>query len=299
MFDSTLTRARPPSRDAWGPGITLAVLVHIALVVALAFGVSWRSSEPAGIEAELWAAVPQTAAPKLPTPPKPVEPTPVVPKVEPPPPPPVKAVEPPPPNEAEIAIEKARQGKLLRDQQEAQRQREEETKRRQAEELKKKQAAEREEARRRDEEEQRQARQREQEEQQAARLREQEERRLAQQREQNLKNLLAQVGGTGAPGSTGSAARSAGPSAGYAGRIAAKVRPNILFGDEIAGNPAALVEVRAAPDGTITSRRLVRSSGVKAWDDAVLRAIDRTETLPRDTDGHIPPTIEIDFRPKD
>ena len=43
----------------------------------------------------------------------------------------------------------------------------------------------------------------------------------------------------------------------------------------------------------------VQSSGNKAWDDAVLRAIDKTEVLPRDTDGRVPPVIVLGFRPLD
>ncbi|NWG76531.1 MAG: TonB C-terminal domain-containing protein, partial [Rubrivivax sp.] len=131
-----------------------------------------------------------------------------------------------------------------------------------------------------------------------------EQRRLEQQRQQNLARLMDQAregvpAGTGSPTSTGTAARDAGPSAGYAGRIVARVKPNIIFTDEIAGNPAAEVELRLAPDGTIVSRRLVKSSGVAAWDDAVLRAIDRTAVLPRDVDGRVPSPIVIVFRPRD
>lgn len=80
------------------------------------------------------------------------------------------------------------------------------------------------------------------------------------------------------------------------GRIKARILPNIVFTDSVDGNPKATVEVRAAPDGTIIGRRLVKSSGVKAYDDAVLRAIDKTEVLPRDTDGRVPSSFEIDFR---
>ena len=76
------------------------------------------------------------------------------------------------------------------------------------------------------------------------------------------------------------------------------MRPNIVFSDDIAGNPMAEVEVRMAPDGTITSSRLLKSSGVKSWDDAVLRALIRTEVLPRDTDGRVPSPMVIEFRPK-
>jgi len=44
---------------------------------------------------------------------------------------------------------------------------------------------------------------------------------------------------------------------------------------------------------------MIKSSGVKTWDDAVLKAIDKTDALPRDTDGRIPGTLIISFRPKD
>ena len=107
------------------------------------------------------------------------------------------------------------------------------------------------------------------------------------------------AGATGGETATGTALRSAGPSGSYGGKVAAAVRPNITFTEIIAGNPAAEVEVRTAPDGTITSRRLLKSSGNKAWDEAVLRALDKTERLPRDVDGRVPPQFPIVFRPKD
>jgi colicin import membrane protein len=105
-------------------------------------------------------------------------------------------------------------------------------------------------------------------------------------------------GATGSPSDSGTAARASGPSDSYAGRIQARVRPHIVFTDDVSGNPKAEVEVRMAPDGTIVSRKLVKSSGVKAWDEAVLRALDKTETLPRDIDGRVHTPLTIDFRPK-
>ena len=111
--------------------------------------------------------------------------------------------------------------------------------------------------------------------------------------------MQSQAAATGAETSTGTAARNSGPSANYAGRIKARVKPNIVFPDSVPGNPTATVEVHVAPDGAIVSRRLIKSSGVKSWDDAVLRAIDKTEVLPRDVDGSVPPRISIDFKPND
>ena len=57
--------------------------------------------------------------------------------------------------------------------------------------------------------------------------------------------------------------------------------------------------MRTSPDGTIVGRKLVKTSGIKAWDEAVLKAIDKTETLPRDTDGRVPSSLTISFKPKD
>lgn len=276
-LDSTLSRrdALMPQRPGGiGRGTALAVLAHIGLVIALAFGVSWRSQEPTGVSAELWAAVPQAAAPAA------VEPTPV-PKPAPPPAP--KVVEAPPkpsPVDAQIAIEKEKAERVRKEheQQERDRKERERLEREKAEKLALQQKREREvEAKRQKEE----------------------ELRLAKQREENLKRVMGEAGGTGAPTATGTAAREAGPSASYAGRIKARVKPNIVLTEDVPGNPTAEVEVRCAADGTIVGRRLVKSSGQKAWDEAVLRAVDRTEILPRDTDGRVPGTMVLAFRPQE
>lgn len=93
--------------------------------------------------------------------------------------------------------------------------------------------------------------------------------------------------------------QSSAPSASYASRLVARIKPNITFTDEVVGNPKAEVEVRTSSDGTILGRRLLSSSGNNAWDLAVLKAIDKTAVLPRDTNGSVPNTIHISFRPKD
>lgn len=264
----------PRNPDSVGRGLAMALAVHALLLIAIAFGVSWRSSNPAGVEAELWAAVPQIAAPK------PVEPEPTpqpVKKPEPPPPPP--KVETPKQDDAQIAIEKAKREEQKRKEEqrredELKRQKEEQQRKlAEAEKLKKEQA--------------------EQKKREAAA-----EAAAQAQRQKQLERMAA-LAGDGAPTSTGTAAKSAGPSASYAGRIKARILPNIVFPDSVSGNPQATVEVKVAPDGTIIGRRLLKSSGVPAWDEAVLRAIDKTEVLPRDTDGRVPPSLEISFRPRD
>jgi colicin import membrane protein len=293
-------RPRPPG--GMGRGALLALGVHALLVVALAVAVNWRSQTPQTFSAELWSATPQVAAPRA------VESTPVpAPPPPPPPPPPAPAprvVTPAPPHtvDPQIAIDKARQEKEKAERQRAEREKAARDKLAKAE-LEK---AEREKAERErqaaarakaDAQAKAQAEAKAKREQQEKLEQQAEEQRLAKQREDNLKRMMGQAGATGAPGSTGTALRDAAPSASYAGKLIARIKPNILLTETINGNPAADVEVRASPTGTILARRLVKSSGNKDWDDAVLRAIDRTADLPRDTDGRVPPVLVITFTP--
>ena len=117
------------------------------------------------------------------------------------------------------------------------------------------------------------------------------------QREENLARLKGMAGASGSANDTGTALKSNGPSASYGGVLRAAIRPNVVFAEEIVGNPMATVEVRVAADGTIISQRLVKSSGNKNWDDAAVNAIIRTRVMPKDVDGRIPDTILlIDMR---
>ena len=306
---------RPPARLR---AVSLAVLVHLVLIGALTWGVSWKNSadQPA-VEAELWAAVPQQAAPRAVEPPPP-PPTPEVrqPAPTPAPPPPPRAAEPPDTREADIAIErekkrleqekKAREQQLEREKRE--RERKEAERRERLEQEKKERLQKEKDQREKQLAEQKKAEQDRQKklaedkrkaDEAAKRKADAEAKQLAEQREANLRRIQGLAGATGGDTATGSAQRSAGPSGGYDGRVAARVRPNIVYPDLVSGNPRAEVEVRLAPDGTIVGKRLVQSSGNKAWDDAVLRALDKTETLPRDVDGRVPASLTIVFRPQD
>ena len=311
---------RPPARLR---AITLAVLVHAVLIGALTWGVNWKNTadQPA-VEAELWAAVPTQAAPRAVEPPPPPPPRPVQQATPPaPPPPPVRATEPPDTREADIAIErekkrleqekKAREQQELREKRERER-KEEERRERLEQEKKERQQKEREKEKEQREKQLAEQKKAEQEKQKklaedkrkadeaAKRKAEAEEKQLARMREDNMRRMQGLAGATGAENATGTAQRSAGPSGSYGDKVAAKVKPNIVYPDAISGNPRAEVEVRLSPDGTIVGKRLVQSSGNKAWDDAVLRALDKTETLPRDVDGRVPSVpIIIGFKPQD
>jgi colicin import membrane protein len=295
----------PPPQPGLVRAFVLAVFAHLLLVLALMQGLHWqRESENAVAEAELWAAVPQQAAPReVPAPP----PAPTA-----PPPPVVRAPpkpEPPARRDADIALERENQRKEqakqrqaeLQEKREQERRRLEAQKKRDEELAQKKQEQQKvAEAKRREDEKERKEEEKEKQRKELEKRKEQEvrEAKLREKiREENLKRSLA-MAGTGAPSSTGTAAQSSGPSASWGAKVQARVRPNIVFTDTVSGNPKAEVEVRTSPDGTIVAKKLVRSSGNNAWDEAVLRALDRTESLPRDTDGRVPSPVVIEFRPK-
>ena len=297
----------PPRQDHWGRPLTLALVVHGVLIAALTWGVQWKQdAELPAVEAELWSRLPQQAAPRAvePPPPPPPEPEPAPkPAPAPEPKPVVKAPPPPPPapSQADIATarakEKAEAEKKARE--EAAR-KEKEREKKLAEEKRerdKKLAAEKAEKAEKEREKKLAEEKREREKKAA------DEKREAQLKEQlrqdQLKRMMGQAGATGSATSTGTAQQSSGPTPGYGAKVAARIKPNIVFTESAPGNPRAEVEVRTLPDGTITSRRITKSSGNPAWDDAVLRAIDRTATLPRDTDGRVPSSLVIGLRPLD
>lgn len=267
----------PRRREGLLRAYALALLVHALLLAALTWGVSWRRHDNSlAVEAELWAAVPQQAA---------LAPAPAEPQPEPAAPAAPARAETPPPSEAEIALARERKRQA---QQQAEQQRREQQRREQE-----RQAHEQAEREKRLAEEKRK-------QEQEARRREQQ---LAAEREklrqEQISRAMGLAGASGAPTASGTALKSAGPSASYAARIRARIKPNIVFAEDLPHNPSAEVEVRTAPDGTIVGRRILRSSGTPAWDEAVLKAIDKTEVLPRNEDGVVPSPMIITFRPKD
>jgi colicin import membrane protein len=279
----------PPPQPGLVRAFALAILAHLLLMMALTWGIRWnKESENAVAEAELWSSIPQQAAPKL------------IEQPPPPPPPPApepKAVVPPPPpapRQADIALEREKKKQEL-----AEKQREEIEKQKKVEARKKLEEQKRELLAQKKEAEERQKREEQARDAKLKAKQRDEDKKLAALRAEQMRRIQGLAGATGSEQSQGTALRSAGPSDSYAGRIRARVKPNIVFTDEVAGNPTAEVEVRMAPDGTITSRKVVKPSGVKSWDDAVLRALDKTEVLPRDVDGRVHTPLVLVFKLRD
>jgi colicin import membrane protein len=271
--------SRTPARWSTGKWIAaiLAVTVHVGFIVFLIFSVTWQNSKPEPVSVELYAppaekAVPPKPAPE-PPPPEPPPPEPPKPQPEPPPPapeppkPPPKA-EPPQPTKADIA---------LKEKQERERQLKEEKDRKDAE----KREADKRDADRKKQEEKRLAEVRERQAREADALKAQAERE---------KTMQKQASDT---------ARSKANDA-YIRSIQAKIKGNVNVPPDIAGNPEAIFEVVQLPTGEIIDTQLKKSSGVRAYDDAVYRAILKSSPLPRpETPDLFQRSLTLRFRPVD
>ncbi|MBU3576896.1 cell envelope integrity protein TolA [Polynucleobacter sp. UK-Kesae-W10] len=122
-------------------------------------------------------------------------------------------------------------------------------------------------------------------------------------RADQLARLRAAAGAEGGSGGTVGSGVGGGGNAppGWTDKVVKKVKPLIVFNPEsISSNPAAVIQVSLAPDGAILSTSILSSSGNTGWDRAVLLALSRAESLPKDDNGKIPQReVKLTFKPKD
>ena len=246
-----------------GPAFVLSLLAHAVLFIAIAFMVRWKSEPIATVSAELWSLPPAAVQQPTPLP----TPRPVV--VEPPPPQPE-------PRKAEIVME---QKKALPPKVELKAvvppdpPKKQDTK---AADLKK--AAE---------------------EKREADLKKVEQQKIEAERQAAqkaaLNRVLAQAGTSARP------AAAAGLSDAYAAQINSCIRPNITFNVPEGTKPRQFIaefEVTLLPTGEQAGApRLVKASGLAAYDQAVERAIRRCDPFPRPKDGPMPRSLPLIFDP--
>ena len=122
-------------------------------------------------------------------------------------------------------------------------------------------------------------------------------------RADQLARLKAAAGAEGGSGGNSGAGVGGGGNAppGWTEKVIKKVKPLIVFNPEsVSGNPAAVIKVDLAPDGAILNTSLLTSSGNPGWDRAVLLALSRAESLPKDDNGKIPQReVKLTFKPRD
>ncbi len=262
---------RPPREQGTGRAMLLAFAMHALLVAGLWVGVAWRTEEPLTVEAELWSSIPQTAAPA----PRPAPEPERVPTPEPPRPAPAPKVQDAPEAKApDIALERKK-----------------EDERRKAEELKREQ-----ERQKLEDEKKLKA------EQQKKALDKKKEEERFNASLQRLTAMASETAPAGAP-SSGSAAQTSGPKGdpSYAARVAQRIRGNTVFAipPDLNGNPRVLFRVDLDPAGYVLNVHKLSGSGLVNFDDAVERAIRKSEPYPSDASGKPPRVLDVQQRPKD
>jgi colicin import membrane protein len=288
VLNTRTDRPRPPRRTKGkGWAFVLAVIVQLGFLAVLVFSVQWSNRKPVPISAELYAPPPPTPrpAPVVEQPPPPPPPPQPAPEPAPPPPKPAPVIEKPDTRAADIAL-KAKQ--------EAERKQKEDNERR-AKELR-----ELEEKRRLEERKQAEARERQQKELAAMRAQADRESQLRAQaeREQQLRAQAAREQQQQKAAQDAAALSKAEQD--YIRRIQAKVRGNVIVPADIAGNPEAIFDVVQLPTGEIIDATLRKSSGNRAYDDAVQRAIIKSSPLPRpDRPELFQRVLQLKFRPQD
>jgi colicin import membrane protein len=270
---SDTTPYQVPKEPGRWRALTLALIVHAALLAFLYVGIRWQNETPVAVEAEVWSTQAKEAAPKpkpepqAETKPEPVpEPKPLV--KEPP-----KVVQPKP----DIALEQEK--KRLADLKERERLEKVSADikaRKQAEADAAKKVA-------------------------AAKWKqtvEAKETERVRQEQIAINRKLAGSGGSGTESKTQSPGK-ADPD--YQRRVAAKILSNIRYiaPTDLAGNPPVEYLVQLLPDGSVASIRKIKPSGVPGFDEAVQRAIENSQPYPKNASGVVPPSFIGFHQPKD
>lgn len=251
------------------PAAVLAVLVHAVLFAVLFFGVRWHSKLPDAVYVELWTRPPTVVQPP-PAPPPRVEPKPepkpepkVEAKVEPPPPPKVE----PKPVKPDIAVEKQQAPKKVEPK------KVEPVKPPPKKVVPKKVLPKKVEPRI---------------------MKFDRSQAILKEAERDLQKT-APVSMPVQPPSGGPVADNS-----YVNKIKTKVRSNVVLPAGITGNPEAIFDVVQLITGDVYSVQLRKSSGFRAYDEAVERAILKSSPLPLpDRQEQFARELQLKFRPNE
>lgn len=263
-----------PKESKTKQSLILALVVHIALFVFLWIGINWQTKESGSIQAEVWDIKVSDAGPKIEG-----AASPIVEDVKPSP----EITEPEPIEEtveAKTAVTEEKPDIALKQKKEEEEKRKEEA--RKKEEAKKKE--------------------KQKEEAKKKQLRLADQQKAAAIMAEEAKRLVAK-GRTGGSGGSGVSAYSTGSvraDSAYIQKVSAKIKSNTIFSvpSNITGNPAVEYDVQLLPDGSIKGIRKRKSSGVPGFDEAVLRAIEKSAPFPANNIGKVPSRFEISHKLK-
>jgi colicin import membrane protein len=267
---SPFKRGRFTKEESTKRAFTFSLIAHLVLLAFLMIGISWNNSTSSGVEVELWDSAPQAEAPPEPELKTEVKEEAADIAIK------KKKIDKEPPKK-EIAKETP---KVIKPPPPKEKAKEKESKK---EELKKAEAPKKVETKSPAETKANAA--------------------AEKARADQLARLRAAAGAEGGSGGTVGSGVGGGGNAppGWTDKVIKKVKPLIVFNPEsVSGNPAAVILVNLAPDGAILSTSIQSSSGNAGWDRAVLLALSRAESLPKDDNGKIPQReVKLTFKPKD
>ena len=271
-FQSPLTpfkRGRFTKQESTKRAFTFSLVAHLGLLAFLVIGINWNNSTPSGVEVELWDSAPQVESPpepELKTEAKEEAADIAVKKKKVEKEPPKKEVVKETPKTAKPPPPKEKEKEKEKPKKEDPPKKVETPKATSPAETKANAAAEK-------------------------------------VRADQLARLRAAAGAEGGSGGAVGSGVGGGGNAppGWTDKVIKKVKPLIVFNPEsVSGNPAAVIQVTLAPDGAILSTSILNSSGNASWDRAVLLALSRAESLPKDDNGKIPQReVKLTFKPKD
>ena len=246
------------------PALVLAALVHLLLISALFFGVQWKSQEAAPVAVELWSAPPPSAV----RPPLVVEPKPQ-PKPEPKP---EQKPEPEPKVKPDIAVKEEKKPKKEEPKKEEPKKEEPKKTEPKKEEPKKVEP-------KKDETKKPESDRRPNFDDELSKdLKEVQRKGNAREQNARINAELNQMGQL--KGELAATANKRGL-ASYVAKVADKIRGNIVLPPGIQGNPEAIFIVNQLPSGDVIDVKIRKSSGNKALDDAIERAIRKSSPLPK------------------
>ena len=271
----------PDNEESNWVAFVLAALVHLLLIGALFFGVQWKSTAPTSVAVEVWRAPPPAAVAKPEPKPEPV------PEVKPEPKPEPK-VEPTPIVKPDIAIKEEKKPKK-EEPPKPEPKKEEPKKPEPKKEEPKKPEPKKEEPKREEPDfrKQLEADQKLIDQQKTA----QDQRARAAAESDMRAQLKAEQASSGR----------ASDEAAYGAKIRGKIKGNMsLAGLSIKGNPEAIFKVTQLPTGEILDVQLSKSSGNKALDEAIERAIRKSSPLPKPDQAELFQRIlELKYKPLD
>ena len=270
---------------SWKAGVW-AIGVHLMLLAALLLSFNWKATPPMlnVAEVELWGSLPQPS-PLLP----------VAPPVETPPPAEGKEAPPPPPEQVEAQAPKAAEVDIA-----LEKKRKELEQKKAAEKLKKELALEQ-----KKQLAALQAEARKEEMQNSDKLLKENKvnETLKKLQQEALAEERAATEQAAAADKSAKSAASAGVVDEYRSKIQAKIRGNVNKGLCATANPELKFDIALLPTGEMTGLpKLLKSSGNKACDEAVERAIMASQPLPVPTEGFAFSqfrNLKLTFRPND